>query len=902
MTTYQMVKQRVQDALHELQEGREGSSSEPFGGLERSQVAQESRCFNDLQIDAKKCRKILTKIVYLLNQGEVFTDNEGTDIFFGVTKLFQCTNQDLRRMLYLVIKELKPKDTEVFILTSCITKDMNSSSDLLRANAIRVLVKILEPQSLHQFERNIKQAIMHKNPSVATASLVAGLHLFPMSPEIIKKWASDVQAKLNANTKECTQHAMRLLYEIKEQDRGALSKIILGLIKQSLKSTLAHVQLIKLCRDTLNTNEDYVIDQNIYEFLENSLHKSNEMIILEAAKTICSLSDVSTKLLQDANRILQMFLSSHKPVLKFAALRTYNKLAGTYPKIVASNQSELESLINDNNRGVATLAMSTLLKLSTDGNVEGLLKQISGLMSEISDDFKMEVIDAVKNVGERLPHKHRETLTFVAQCLREEGGFEFKRSIVEAIFSTIETNPDAKEIALMSLAEYIEDCCYVSLQTRILDLLGREGPKMSNPSKLIRFVYNRCILEKPTVRASAVNCLAEFGFRVPDLKESIKVLLKKSLYDNDDEIRERADLYCKAFEAEDLKIIPTQPNLNVDIDNFEQALLAHKSKLDAGESDEAFTLDLYTNTYGGAPAIARKKSSISEPNKPKRTQTKDEVAHQEAAIQEEKKRGERDQHLQSILGEFVFLGEKLLTSQPMEITESSAEYHVVLTKHAYANNLVLQFDVTNTLEDQRLNDVYVELDQSNKEMFEVVDVKKSEAVSFNETKSCYIVLAPTEEKYAMGTMGAELRFNIAEIDVATQDVLGEYDDDYKLEDVTISAADYIKKQRIPDGEFRMNWGSLAGELTQGYALSYTSLESAVSNLIKFLNMTPCDHSDTVEADGSTHMIMLTGLFLGRIQTCVMAKIGIDANMGCLVQVKVRSEEEEAARAILNCIA
>ena len=71
---------------------------------------------------------------------------------------------------------------------------------------------------------------------------------------------------------------------------------------------------------------------------------------------------------------------------------------------------------------------------------------------------------------------------------------------MEAVISIIEENPEAKETGLSHLCEFIEDCEHVSLATRILHLLGCEGPKTQNPSKFIRYIYNRVILENAEVR------------------------------------------------------------------------------------------------------------------------------------------------------------------------------------------------------------------------------------------------------------------------------------------------------------------------------------------------------------------------------------------------------------------
>ena len=94
--------------------------------------------------------------------------------------------------------------------------------------------------------------------------------------------------------------------------------------------------------------------------------------------------------------------------------------------------------------------------------------------------------------------------------------------------------------------------------------MGVEGPKTSDPSKYIRYIYNRVILENATVRASAVSTLAKFGAVVDSLKviflvltffkyqlillmaandgeffylqPRIFILLRRCLFDSDDEV------------------------------------------------------------------------------------------------------------------------------------------------------------------------------------------------------------------------------------------------------------------------------------------------------------------------------------------------------------------------------
>jgi coatomer subunit gamma len=89
---------------------------------------------------------------------------EATEVFFAVTKLYQNSDTNLRRMVYLCLKDICPDAAEVMIVTNSLMKDMNSPQELYRANAIRVLRTIIDPSLLQQIERYFKQCIVDKAP------------------------------------------------------------------------------------------------------------------------------------------------------------------------------------------------------------------------------------------------------------------------------------------------------------------------------------------------------------------------------------------------------------------------------------------------------------------------------------------------------------------------------------------------------------------------------------------------------------------------------------------------------------------------------------------------------------------------------------------------------------------
>lgn len=265
------------------------------------------------------------------------------------------------------------------------------------------------------------------------------------------------------------------------------------------------------------------------DLLEGWLRHKSDMVNYEAARAICEIRGATSQQLGRAVSQLQLFLSSPKATLKFAALRTLSTLALSHPTVVATCNLDMENLISDNNRSIATYAITTLLKTGNEASVDRLMKTITGFMSEISDEFKVIVVDAIRSLCLKFPAKQSSMLTFLSSVLRDEGGYDFKRAVVEAIFDMIKYIAESKEAALAHLCEFIEDCEFTKLSVRVLHLLGLEGPKTPNPTKYIRYIYNRVVLENAVVRAAAVTSLAKFGVMGTDatIKRSVAVLLNR---------------------------------------------------------------------------------------------------------------------------------------------------------------------------------------------------------------------------------------------------------------------------------------------------------------------------------------------------------------------------------------
>ncbi|CAA2987049.1 coatomer subunit gamma-2 [Olea europaea subsp. europaea] len=876
---------------------RDDEEYSPFLGIEKGAVLQEARVFNDPQLDARRCSQVITKLLYLLNQGETFTKIEATEVFFSVTKLFQSRDIGLRRMVYLMIKELSPSADEVIIVTSSLMKDMNSRTDMYRANAIRVLCRITDGTLLTQIERYLKQAIVDKNPVVASAALVSGIHLLQTNPEIVKRWSNEVQEAVQSRAALVQFHALALLHQIRQNDRLAVSKLVTSLTKGTVRSPLAQCLLIRYTSQVIRESgvNTQTGDRPFYDYLEGCLRHKAEMVIFEAARAITVLSGVTTRELTPAITVLQLFLSSSKPVLRFAAVRTLNKVAMTHPMAVTNCNIDMESLISDQNRSIATLAITTLLKTGNESSVDRLMKQITNFMSDIADEFKIVVVDAIRSLCLKFPLKYRSLMNFLSNILREEGGFEYKKAIVDSIVILIRDIPDAKESGLLHLCEFIEDCEFTYLSTQILHFLGNEGPKTSDPSKYIRYIYNRVILENATVRASAVSTLAKFGAMIDSLKPRIFILLRRCLFDNDDEVRDRATLYLNTLGG-DGSVVETDKDvkeflfgsLDIPLTNMETSLKNYIQN----PSEEPFDINSVPKEVKSQPLVEKKAPGKkptglgAPPTGP--TSTADTY-----------------ERILSSIPEFTSFGKLFKSSAPVELTEAETEYAVNVVKHIFDRHVVFQYNCTNTIPEQLLENVFVIVDASEAEEFSEVGSKPLKSLPYDTPGQTFVAFEKPEGVPAVGKFSNMLRFTVKEVvDTSTGEAEDDgVEDEYQLEDFEVVAADYMVKVGVSN--FRNAWESMGPDFERidEYGLGpRESLAEAVSTVINLLGMQPCEGTEVVPSNSRSHSCLLSGLYIGNMKVLVRLSFGIDASKEVAMKLAVRSEDENVSDTIHDIVA
>ena len=693
----------------------EDSGDGPIVRVDKTSVFQEARIFNTSPINPRKCRIILTKIMLVLSGGDRWSKNEAVDLFFGTSKLFSSKDPSLRQMVYLCLKALALDVDDRIMVTSSIMKDCSSSDQIYRPNSIRTLIRVIDASTVQAIERQIKTAIVDKIPPVSSAALVSSYHLLPVARDVVRRWQSETQeaassakassgfslgfsshgqsSLTSSSTSFMTQyHAIGLLYQMRSHDRMALVKMVQQFSAAgAVKSPVALMLLVRLAAKL--AEEDPNLRKPMMQVLDGFLRHKSEMVNFEAAKAICDMRDVSDAELVQTIHTLQLFLTSPRSVTKFTAIRILHSLASFKPDAVRSCNSDIEALISNTNRSIATFAITTLLKTGNESSVDRLMKQMSTFIQEVSDEFKVTICEAIRTLCLKFPNKQAGMLQFLSSILRDEGGYEFKKAVVESIFDLIKFVPESKEDALGQLAEFVEDCEFSKLAVRIIRTLGSEGPKTSQPTKFIRYIYNRGVLENAVVRAASVSALACFGIgcKDPSVRNSVHVLLTRCLDDTDDEVRDRAVLNLRLMDEEDAemakKFVGNDSMYSLPI--LEHQLVMYVTSDGRDTFTKAFDIS-------NVPVVTREQADAEDRTKKLNTAMPTLKAPRDGPKRDVKAEAERAgaaataaaqkyaQQLQRI-PEIEAYGGVLKSSGIVELTESETEYVVTAVKHVFKN-------------------------------------------------------------------------------------------------------------------------------------------------------------------------------------------------------------------------
>jgi coatomer protein complex subunit gamma len=748
--------------------------------------------------------------------------------------------------------------------------------------------------------------------------------------EMIKRWLNEVSECLNSSHPMVQYHGLNLMYELKKQDRLALQKLVCGFATGQqggdVGSRPPAVETLLISHSTgmIISETDPQIIKLLLSYLVACLRNKSDIVTFEAARALCYLAQIETE--QSGSRrlnatattvmgvdfshaltILQIGLGSPKSVKRLAALRTLNQLCRSRPVIVSRCNVDIDPLLSDENRNIATLALTVLLKTAQESNVDKLVKQIGSFMDDLSDIYRLDVVSAIRSLSESYPSKYRTMMAFLASALRDENSQEVKSAVTTAIIAIVHSIPESLDLGLMHLCEFIEDCEFPNLCASILTFLTEHVPRTSEPTKYVRFIYNRVILENAAVRLIAVESLYRIAVLCKQLKKDIALLLNTAKYDSDDEVRDRVVHYLESLNHSDVRSVSTfsgisddeQGGATISIDALFESLqdymndpvkVSHTFDIKSVPDEIAYREELRTREAAAAAASAAREAATKAPAVTGGVSMSSGIS--EAALE-----GARPEFLVGV-GAIInveLLGHVQHICKPVMLTEPEAEYTVEVVKHVYLHHTVMEFFIRNTVENVVLRNVLVKLGNVDPASWGEIGSVPIQSLSFNEGKSAVTVLArngPTP----IGTFPATLHF----IQHEDGDQVG-FPDDFAIDSVKISIADYIGARPLPLGQFPRAWESLAFEKIQKYSLNYRTLEAAIGGLQSSLNMAACEGTERIEVGTQRPTLLLAGNYIGGVPLLVQIILFMHPQRGCMIQLTARGGTEQASEAPLGAL-
>ena len=864
------------------------AKNKAFIKINRSDVMLAARGFDANNIDPRKAERTITELIYLFNQGETFTEDEVIQLFFAITKLFRCPSAELRRMVYQMIKEMRAQSS-IYIVTQCLVKDIQDKNDFFRINALRTIHLVLDSSNLPQVERYIKTLITDKNAGVACAALLCGTQLFGGHEEMVRKWVGEVAEKLSPREPRTQLSALVLMNSVKRKDAVGFKKTLTAMMSDNLPE-MAAIQLLRFLKEHIEDVENASAESaQITNFLLKQVRRSEVGVSLEAAKLACESSLLPNKELLDIIKILDSSLVSSNTVRRFSVLKLYNRLLkNPSRRSLMMNISEIERVLSDKNKSLSALAASILLRMCTESQLEKLLSQVSESMGEMSDDYKVDVLGSVKNVIKQYPSKYRLVNQFLLRFIEGETKPQFLRTTLEVMeFEIKSIGGEAKRDCLRLMAQFLMKPHFQKVHFQILGIISREVTSDDLEADFLKHLIAQIYLQSGAVRACSLSTLQKLSNYPSSKQNLLRRIVEEFRNDEDEEVRYRS--------------IPKkspEPYSQYELNMLETYLLSNLAQIQ-GSSDTKMLDWENVKEWGQNKGV-------------KLLETQNTRTQFEKKAEEEEDETEDESRLGGIIDShptFSKYGKLLKVCRPVTLTENDSEFEVRMRKLFFQEHLILEFSVTNRIPDTVLEEARVELKHDN-ERLKLMHIIPAKEIRHNETSDIFLglqVQEPEDEEeesrfYATATLSSLLKYKVKELKGGK--VVSTYEDDYPLEDNELVFSDFMSPLHLPKGSFQESWDKFgAKEQTIGFGLPYPNTQAAIKELTKHFGMAVVDSgSEDAGKKVNAQVLQLSGCYLRRSKILLQCTVGFNTQSGCLLQLKIKSEDPELSLSVMNSIA
>ena len=893
-------------------------------------ILQNSTAFNDKNIKPLECIEILVDLMYKLNQGETFTTQEKETLFFSVSKLLHSANASLRRLIFLFVKHLNFWQNS-FILTGSLISEINKSEELLKPNCFRLLGQIIDMSSVSVVERLLKTAISSQNAEIASSAVICTLFMVFKGFNVAKSWISEITDKLTTSIGQenlLTFHTLLLIKQIKANDKLFLIKIYSKLSESySYKSQFAKNQLIRYISDILHNEElSQEVRAQFYAFLEKSIYNYEDSIKIEACRALLRSPKLTENLQKTIINVIRDLLKSSNNITRFAALRTLNQNISKISSSIVIELffPELEKIIEDNliNSSIKAIALSILLKISkglSDNLLEKMFKTFIEQYPTFKDDFKRDVVIISKDISKENSQKSKLYYNFFCSLFKLNANASTKLEILDALIWFVYNSQELKLQTIFFLAEFISDCQYEVVKIRILNLLGKECQVSAQPGKLIRYIVNQINLEQPMVRTSAISALAQIGFQDPKQRKTVIKYISRSFNDTDNDVRERAYFFYRGLkELEDKEnnnkskmanfIFPNnKTNPNIDIDILQSILKTEKDNLLKTNSISNELNSMLNDPEKISHVLLKNKLNETQSTKSSQKKT-DNKKEQFSNNVDSSLKSQEDEYKKTMFNKIY--GQPKIITPFKRLTDQTAEYLTSYRKIIHDKIVVIDFEITNTIELQLINKVSIEMDEleSSGFDFDKAEIIEIEKLSTNQKGHLYLKIVKEEDEiYSSCNFKISLKFDLQELDVKGNPHGIAVKEQYKIDKtVEISYADYFtQNNKVTLNNFSEVWkmaeNSNYHKKEGKMSLPYNSIKNAGKSFSEIIGLIPLN--DLNKIDSNAKRFEFAYAYTGYLDNLLFLKFQVVMTDGnkCLAQVIILSQDENVLDLVLNKI-
>ena len=250
------------------------------------------------------------------------------------------------------------------------------------------------------------------------------------------------------------------------------------------------------------------------------------------------------------------------------------------------------------------------------------------------------------------------------------------------------------------------------------------------------------------------------------------------------------------------------------------------------------------------------------------------------------------------------LGRLLSTGPPVDVTEAESEYRVQVFKHFFENRsyLLLEFQVTNTLEDQLLRNITADVTVQRTPADSIAVVGAVPAVrdcGFDSAVSCFALLRLSDGPLVEVSLRCSLAYTVIEPN-------DEFEDDFPVNPFRLNVTDFIASTPYRPGVFRSAWKESEHypeeTLKLSFGQQFSSLQEAVTNLIHTVQLAPCDLSDIVDPTVAMTSVSLAGCVMGTDEKVLLkAVVGSTDSHGIVMKLAIRCGVPEVRAAFCKLL-